>query len=99
LKNPNIYISLIFSALIAIGITLSTLHSHDSHHHESKTGHSLVVDHNQCVICGSVFQTDNSSLDSSEVTLNSENVYYCEKTAEAFLTFLNSQFGRAPPVS
>gem|GEM_PF-1894847 len=99
LKNRKIYISLLFSALLAVGISLSTLHSHNSHHHKSDTGHSLVVDHNLCVICGSVFQIDNFTLESSEIKHYSENSLYTKKTAKLNSSLSYSQFGRAPPLS
>ncbi len=56
LKKQNKYISFFFAAVIAFGVTISSIHVHIDSFHDVETEHVLVEKELSCVICGSAFK-------------------------------------------
>lgn len=91
------YISLFFAAVLAFGVTLSSIHIHIDDFSDVQTEQILVENDIQCVICGSVFKFNP---DHQVFTSNQDypEIYFFSTPVQNVISpFDIFQEGRSPP--
>ncbi|TVR34433.1 MAG: hypothetical protein EA390_02875 [Balneolaceae bacterium] len=97
MKQLNKYISFFFAAVIAFGVTVSTLHVHDSANHNEKTEHVLVEEELTCVVCGSIFKYNSTGEIYSGLLILPETFFFDTSFERASYPIGKFKDGRAPP--
>ncbi len=98
MKNFNNYISIFLSLFIAVGLSLSTVHTHyESDSHVDGIEYQFTQDVNECVICASHFKVTAGSDVESKAPLHYKNSLFVHTENLIVDPLNNIQNGRAPP--
>lgn len=87
------------SLFVVMGISLSTFHYHnDAFSDFVETEHQISNDHYNCLICGSVFNTDSIPDSEYNVYVKPVSTVFIQPSSFYQPIVINSYDGRAPPL-